>query len=78
MRESKIEQPEAMLNLSKTEKVRQMLRDHTKEAIDGKSFGAPWFHVHTPNGIQYFFGSDSLPLIADSLKLPYRGPIKSF
>ena len=36
MKEMKIEDPESFLKHSKSEKVRNMLREHTKEALEGR------------------------------------------
>ncbi|VDM79228.1 unnamed protein product [Strongylus vulgaris] len=68
--------PATLLEESTSDEVKAALKLNTDDALAMGCFGAPWIHVHTPNGkVEPFFGSDRLPLIGHLIGEHYQGPL---
>ncbi|CAI4227192.1 unnamed protein product [Auanema sp. JU1783] len=74
MKEAGVSNPEDIIKQSNSETNKKRLVDTTNEAMEYGCFGAPWITVHTDHGLEQFFGSDRLPVIAHMIGQKYIGP----
>ncbi|CAI5448962.1 unnamed protein product [Caenorhabditis angaria] len=77
LRDLQISNSEELVKLSKSDEVKEVLKQNTKEALDNGCFGAPWTHIiddSTGNVIQTVFGSDRFPQIAHFVGEEFHGP----
>uniref|UniRef100_A0A914Y5V3 Glutathione S-transferase kappa 1 n=1 Tax=Panagrolaimus superbus TaxID=310955 RepID=A0A914Y5V3_9BILA len=73
-----LENVEKYIEMTKSAKIRDILKQRTTEAVETGAFGAPWFVIRK-EGEQNrcFWGSDRLPVVLNECGVDFVGAMKS-
>lgn len=68
---------EELLTLSKSQLIKDKLKNTTTEALDHGAFGFPLIICHVNGKVEPFFGSDRFELMAHCIGEEWKGPLPS-